>query len=369
MHTNDAFWKITPPATLADLAALDATREVPYLKARCARMGIRFPAQNPTPTETLPLLESRLAEHNKLRSRFLSDCSGDYIEWKLIKEVLEEFIAYLRKLKDSPAPKPSSSAQNQDNPLNPPTNQKPEPAKPSAPESKPNQNRENSGTHAGPRRDMPGTAPGQKRDKPGQENQNPKKPSQNPQNPKHETTNSCGTTGTQPNNPPAPPKPDPDPNTVDIGAYLNAYFEKHGPPSRERLDKKSPELQRYILTLIEDMPLRKAQHKLMLPPPYGPYIATSKSALTRLRNRHHTLHAIRNKHSIQKHITDLLAQPDLPDADVTRVTEQLLKLKLVELTLHPEPDLTQTKTLVDLLEKIRAGKLAERKLALAESKQ
>jgi hypothetical protein len=41
---------------------------------------------------------------------------------------------------------------------------------------------------------------------------------------------------------------------------------------------------------------------------------------------------------------------------------------MIESSLAPDPDLTQTKTLVGLLEKIRAGQLAERKLALAESK-
>src|ERR1041385_4850364 len=100
MYAND-ITKITPPATLADLAALDATREVPYLKARCNRMGIHIPSPNPPPPEIIPYIERRLYEHNKRRSMFLSDCSGDYFEWKAIKEDLEEFISYLRSLQNS----------------------------------------------------------------------------------------------------------------------------------------------------------------------------------------------------------------------------------------------------------------------------
>src|ERR1041385_657735 len=97
MYAND-ITKITPPTTLAELSALDATREVPYLKARCNRMGIHIPRPNPPPREIIPYIETRLIEHNNRRNTFLSDRSGDYFEWKAIKEDLEQFISYLSSL-------------------------------------------------------------------------------------------------------------------------------------------------------------------------------------------------------------------------------------------------------------------------------
>jgi len=97
MYSNDIF-KMTPPATLAELAALDATREIPYLKARCNRMGIHIPTPNPTSSEIIPHIETRLSKHVAIGPRALSDRSGDYFEWKAIKEDLEEFITYLRSL-------------------------------------------------------------------------------------------------------------------------------------------------------------------------------------------------------------------------------------------------------------------------------
>ena len=90
--------------------------------------------------------------------------------------------------------------------------------------------------------------------------------------------------------------------------------------------------------------------------------------MRRLELRHQAREAKRNHQTLRQQIAALLSQPDLPEADFARVTGQLLKLRMIESSLAPDPDLTQTKTLVGLLEKIRAGQLAERKLALAQSK-
>jgi hypothetical protein len=76
MYSND-ITKMTPPTTLAELAALDATRETPYLKARCNRMLMHLPSPNPTPAEISPQVEARLAKHIAIGPRSLSDCSAD----------------------------------------------------------------------------------------------------------------------------------------------------------------------------------------------------------------------------------------------------------------------------------------------------
>jgi hypothetical protein len=234
----------------------------------------------------------------------------------------------------------------------------------------PSDPRDNPETPTGQGRDTAGTTPGQKRDNPGHPNPNSQKTSANPPKSDSENPKTAGTPGTNndDDSPKTPPKPDPDPNSIDIKSYISAYFDKHGPPARQSLDKKPAEFQRYILALIENISLREAERKLMLPPPYGPYIATSKSALSRLRIRHQTREVKRNQRAIKKHVAQLLTQPALSDADATHITEQLLKMKLIESGLHPETDLAQTKTIIDMLEKIHAGKIAERKLALAESK-
>jgi hypothetical protein len=83
----------------------------------------------------------------------------------------------------------------------------------------------------------------------------------------------------------------------------------------------------------------------------------------------HARQAKRNERALRQQIADLKNKADDPAADFSEVTEKFLKLRLVEFSLHPDFDLAQTKALIDMLEKIRAGKLAERKLALAESKQ
>src|SRR5688572_24366879 len=93
--------KITPPATMAELIALDLQREVPYLKARCNRMGIHVPGPNPQPVEIIPHIQTHLDLHLARGPRSLTEHSGDYAEWKLLREDLEEFIAYLKLLATS----------------------------------------------------------------------------------------------------------------------------------------------------------------------------------------------------------------------------------------------------------------------------
>jgi hypothetical protein len=367
MHTHIDTTKITPPATMAELIALDAQREVPYFKARCNRLGIHVPGPNPSPAEILPYIQARLDRHLTASARSHSEFSGDYIEWKLIREEYEELIACLTTLIASARrTEPESKTNHPERPL-----------QPNAPERTENESN-----------------PDQKRTESGSKVENSSQPTANPLSENSENPKTPEPGGsTEPTPDPDPEREDlkrilkeipnmtkeqlqeciakkflPDPETADFDKYTDIYFQIYGPPPRVRAERLHPHEQLYVVALLEDMSLKKVQDKLLLPPPFGPYIHTSKSALRRLKIRHHARDAKQNQKSLRKQIAALLTEPDLSDADFERVTGQVLKLRMIESSLNPDPDLTQTKLLVDMLEKLRAGKLAERKLQLAESK-
>src|SRR4051812_13411640 len=56
-------WQIPFPKPMDDLAALDAPREVPYLKPLCNRRFIGTPGPNPSPSEIIPNIEQIVTTH------------------------------------------------------------------------------------------------------------------------------------------------------------------------------------------------------------------------------------------------------------------------------------------------------------------
>src|SRR3954471_3335538 len=86
------------PKNVEELAALDATREVPYLKALCNRRFIGTPGPNPTPAQIIPIIQQRLDLHLTQKPSDCSDHAGLMLEWKLILEDLQEFLTNLRSL-------------------------------------------------------------------------------------------------------------------------------------------------------------------------------------------------------------------------------------------------------------------------------
>ncbi|HEY6227720.1 MAG TPA: hypothetical protein VI282_11420, partial [Verrucomicrobiae bacterium] len=296
-----------------------------------------------------------------------SDCSGDYFEWKAIKEDLEEFISYLRSLQNSSLEKRHVSEPN--------PNQKRTTLQSNDPERTENEpEADQKRTETEPKVENAAQAPA---NPPVLNSQKLKLPEPGePTEPAPETVQQYLIRLRDEN-------PDmslqqlqdlasktilPKPEDSNLREYGSIYFDIYGPAKRARLDQLHPEVQQGLLLMLEDLSLQKLQRKLALPPPFGLYIMVSKSALRRFKIRHHTLETKRNRRSLHKQIQAVLTQPDLSDADFARVTDQLLKLRLVESGLKPDPDLAETKSLIDMIEKIRAGKLAERKIALAESK-
>ena len=365
MYSNDNFWKITPPATMADLAALDATRETPYLKARCNRMGLHIPNPNPPPAQIIPYLETRLEKHIATGPQAYSDCSADYFQWKSIKEDLEEFISWLKSLIASaqnsasttpPTPEPKS---DQNRPENEPS------AQPAAAQQPPaDQNRTES--ESDPDQNRPDSEPPA---------QNISKQAQILQiDPEEKELQALLAQAAKLDNLydavkfAIHHKLLPDPDQCGESEYRLAFFDRFGPPRRCRLDRVHPNVKTLILSLLEEFSLQRVQDRLLCPPPIGAYLVTSKSALRRFRISEHAREAKRNQRALRKQIEEMNIDANNPAADFIVISEKLLKLRLVESSLHPDPDLTQTKTLIDMLEKIHAGKLAERKVALAESK-
>jgi hypothetical protein len=83
---------------MEELVALDATREIPYLKALCNRRFIATPGPNPTPHQIIPIIEQFVATHRAKKPKTLSPYADIFVEWKLILEDLEEFLTNLRAL-------------------------------------------------------------------------------------------------------------------------------------------------------------------------------------------------------------------------------------------------------------------------------
>src|ERR1043165_664035 len=91
-------WDIPFPKTLAELNVLDATREIPYLKALCNRRQIHTPGKTPTPAQIIPIIQARLDHHLTLKPKGLSEIADIMVEWKLIHDDLAEFLTQLKNL-------------------------------------------------------------------------------------------------------------------------------------------------------------------------------------------------------------------------------------------------------------------------------
>ena len=100
------------PKNRTELAALDATREIPFLKAHCSRRGIHVPGPNPTPAEIIPYIQKRLDSHNQNIPQHRTEHSDVYFEWKLTHQDLTEFLQNLRNLLPAPTPPSASSPLN-----------------------------------------------------------------------------------------------------------------------------------------------------------------------------------------------------------------------------------------------------------------
>src|SRR3954464_13705863 len=70
--------------------------EISPLKARCNRMAIHVPGDNPTPAQIIPIIEQRLAAHQKHIAKTCNPWTGDFIEWKNINDPYHEFLTDLR---------------------------------------------------------------------------------------------------------------------------------------------------------------------------------------------------------------------------------------------------------------------------------
>src|SRR5262245_28753895 len=86
------------PKNMDALAALDATREIPYLKALCNRRFIHTPGPNPSPKQIIPVIEQCLATHRSLRPSGCTEHTDIFVEWRLFEEDLADFLSQLKSL-------------------------------------------------------------------------------------------------------------------------------------------------------------------------------------------------------------------------------------------------------------------------------
>jgi hypothetical protein len=91
-------WDIPFPKNQAELDALDATREVPYLKALCNRRHIHTPGRRPTPEQIIPIVQQILDAHIPKLPRNLTKTCDIYLEWRLIRDDLTDFLKDLHSL-------------------------------------------------------------------------------------------------------------------------------------------------------------------------------------------------------------------------------------------------------------------------------
>src|SRR4051812_37751533 len=98
------------PKTVEALAALDATRDIPFLAFQCALHGIQLQNPNPTPMEALRAAENHLHNH---RCRRLCDFPGGQQAWASVCNDLGQFIKQLRPLATASDTKVDSQADMQ----------------------------------------------------------------------------------------------------------------------------------------------------------------------------------------------------------------------------------------------------------------
>jgi hypothetical protein len=359
--------------------------EIPPLKARCNRMGIHVPGDNPTPAEIIPIIEQRLAAHQKHRSKHASPWTGDFAEWKNIHDAYTEFLTDLRAAQEVGRRCPQRAAS---------ANQAIEQPKPScvqsasekqipittriSPLTPASQNKilsSESGKNlqlAPPQQNEPRNEPGI----------NPQKAGMKPEQPgiAVNQTGKCldqiGNSGqpapsasTQPAqntlaSPPAPEDPDAPPKIQSndeqfIDAATDLHYQRKG---RSPFDKLSPEDQAIVIDMFDKHHWQALLKVIAQPPPLGFGVKASKTALYDFRKRYYK----RRRHENIQASVDLINKSSDPTHTFGQIFERLVQTKALLVASEPENSLEIFDTLITSVNKLRKQSLAERKQLHAE---
>jgi hypothetical protein len=127
-------------------------------------------------------------------------------------------------------------------------------------------------------------------------------------------------------------------------------------------------LQSKILELIDSSTLDSATLQITTRQPYGLGIKTNRSALYWFHKKHEAAKLAAHRDEAGRHAAELLKNADATDADFSRATQHLIKLRLLETAMCEKTDANAILALSKSLDRLRAADHAERRLQLAEKK-
>lgn len=385
------------PATSISAPTSTLPDEVPSFKTRCNRIGLSVPGDNPSPTEMIPHVEKRLADHMRHVGRTMNPWTGDYCDWKARHDGYVELLTDLRAAQEEERKRSIASAAEQ---------QQISRAfqKTSAPTSTPHprQPRENKFPSKNPAQSDSTVA-----------NQRPDGDSKvirsdsevisadsdlNPSDSKITSSDSeslqnradAADFGTPCNPFPADTHQQSDVPTanptksektatgappIDITNYFDRDDLQVALDLQQHLSGRSPldhipaNHQQAIIGLLEDYPAWRVAKVIAQPSPRGLGIQTTVVALNRFRRRYNAAQGECLKQQTLKASQDLVAQANGSDDTFQAAVQRLMKIRLLTLASNPNAGVDQIDSLITSLTKLRKQFLAERKQLHAERKQ
>jgi hypothetical protein len=327
-----------------DSAATTTVPEVPYFKAQCNRRAIHVPGDDPRPSEIIPIIEQRLAAHQKHCARTMNPWTGDFAEWKMINDGLTDLLQELRaadaqQKQQALSQKPSEACAKVEPTLQPQHN----PDEPTVSHTAPMASQPASQAEPTQSQDAPAAshpAPG-----PGHSDQ----PFSQPYAPSFSSTADNAEEDEQPD--------DPDDPVSDAREDLQSRVR-----GSSRMDELTVEQQDIVFALLHDHSSRAVVKILREPSPPGFNFKVSRCTLDRFWKKRRALEVARQQ---AERVESAAALLDSENADKAfqQAAERALKLRLLT---SPDASVEQVDALISALNKLRKQSLAERKQAHAE---
>jgi hypothetical protein len=154
-------------------------------------------------------------------------------------------------------------------------------------------------------------------------------------------------------------------------AFQNAQPATPPPPEPEEcvgLETLPPELQRKLLDILDSRSLDAATLEITSKVPYGLGIKTNRSALYRFLKKQDSVKLAAHRDALARDAAEILQKADATDADFSRATSHLIRLRLLEATMCEKTNPSAILALTRSLDRLRAADHAERRLRLAEKK-
>ena len=149
-----------------------------------------------------------------------------------------------------------------------------------------------------------------------------------------------------------------------------AKYSNSDPANEENvnLDELPLPLQIQILEIIDANTLDAATLQVTTKKPYGLGIKTNRTALYRFHKNHEAAKLAAHRDDAARQAAQLLKNADATDAEFSRATQHLIKLRLLEASMCDKTNPNAILALTKSLDRLRASDHAERRLVLAEKK-